>query len=413
MKTKLCIKNGYIVDPANKTESKGNLWVRDGIVIDEPKKEEQGDFTVIDAEGKWVVPGFIDLHVHFREPGFEYKEDIQSGCKAAAAGGFTTVCCMPNTKPAIDRKEIVSYIDEKAKEANAIDVFSVGAITINQEGSKLADYKEMLSVRNRAYKLTGKGIVGISEDGKTVESTDLMREAMKIAKDLDLTVFSHAEPEVEIVERDLNLAKEIGCSLHFCHISEKESIQLIREGKAKGIKVTAETAPHYFTLDESMVKGDPNKKMNPPIQQQEDVEAVFAGLKDGTLDVIATDHAPHHEDEKELEFSQAPFGVTGLETSFAISYTSLVKTGTLSPMELIYKMSTKPAEIIGLERGNLAPGKAADITILDVNHEYLIKAEDFQSKAKNSPFLDQKVFGSVVYTIKDGEIVWERKSKSK
>lgn len=407
---KLCLKNGFIVDPANKDQRHGNLWIEDGILIEKPTLEDE-DTTYIDACGKWIVPGFIDLHVHFREPGFEYKEDIKSGCQAAAKGGFTTVCCMPNTEPSIDSPSVIAAIEEKVRLANGVDVFSVGAITMGQQGEMLADYIEMQEVKTRAYALTGRAICGISEDGKSVADTALMRQAMLEAKKQSLPVFSHAEPEAEMVERDLRLAEETGCKLHFCHISEKESLAHIRRAKAGGIAVTAETAPHYFTLEEAMVQGDSFKKMNPPLKQKADVEAVIEALKDGTLDIIATDHAPHHEEEKKRPFPEAPFGVIGLETSFAVSYTRLVKTGILTPLQLIDKMSTRPAEIIGIDRGSLSVGKVADITIVDVEEAYTIGEEPFVSKAKNSPFLGMKVFGRIDYTVKDGKVLWERRGK--
>ncbi len=274
----------------------------------------------------------------------------------------------------------------------------VGAVTKGQEGTELADYEAMMSICTDSALLPGKGICGISEDGKTVRDAELMLAAMKKAKDLGLTYFSHAEPEAEIVERDIALAEASGCRLHFCHISEKRSVELIREAKKRGVSVTAETAPHYFALTRDDVKNDPNKKMNPPLRGEEDREAVRQGLKDRTIDAIATDHAPHSESKK-ASVCGAPNGVVGLETSFAVSYTELVRTGILSPLELITVMSARPAEILGIDRGSLKVGKAADLAIIDVEKEYVIDPGTFASKGKNTPFKGRKVYGRPVYTI--------------
>ena len=409
---KLFISNGLIVDPANHLHAKGDLMIEDG-VISEIILRDDGSVPAgksadlfLDAEGMWVVPGLIDLHVHFREPGFEYKEDVESGCRSAACGGFTTVRCMPNTKPAADSGDVIGYIDSRAKAANGVQVLCIGAATKGQDGKILADYEEMLNVQTKSQELIGKGICAVSEDGKTVGDEDLMLAAMKQSRKLDLPFFSHAEPESEIVKRDLRLAEKSGCRLHFCHISEKGSLELIRHAKKNGADVTAETAPHYFSLCSEDVKGDPCKKMNPPLGSQEDRRAVIEALQDGTLDAIATDHAPHHESEKSLPYREAPNGVTGLETSFAAGYTNLVKTGLLSPLELIDKMSRKPAEILGLDRGSIVAGKAADLAVIDVRKEYEITAGSFQSKGGNSPFLGQRLFGRIAYTIVGGKILW-------
>ncbi|MDD2189985.1 MAG: dihydroorotase [Eubacteriales bacterium] len=404
---KLFIGNGLIVDPLRSYVASGSLMIEDGIITEVlfDGEEKEADF-LIDARGKWIVPGLIDLHVHLREPGFEYKEDIDSGCAAAAKGGYTTICCMPNTSPVIDTPDTVSDIDKRAREGNGVQLLCIGAITKDQAGNEMADYKGMVSAQTVFTGMTGRGICGISEDGKTVMDEKVMIEAMNEAKKLRLTVFSHAEPEADIVRRDLKLVEQTGCRLHFCHISKKESIELIREAKKSGLPVTAETAPHYFTLDDSLVNGDPNKKMNPPLRTKEDVKAVAEALKDGTIDIIATDHAPHHERDKKLPFEDAANGVTGLDTSFQVSYTMLVKTGILTPIELIYKMSTKPAEILGIDRGSLLAGKAADIAVIDVEKQYEINPSDFLSKGKNSAFIGMNVFGETEYTIINGNIVW-------
>lgn len=422
---KLCIKNGLLVNPKTQLMAVGSLWIQqDKIICLEmdrecfgmlpPKSDE--DTRVIDATGKLVIPGLIDLHVHLREPGMEYKEDVESGCKAAARGGFTTICCMPNTSPVIDNKKIVEYIDEKASKANGVKVLSIGAMSKGQEGVELSDIQEMVSAKTKGQKLIGKGICGISEDGKSLADVNLMIQAMKIAKQLNLPVLSHAEDakmpgssmgEALITARDIMLARGTDCPIHFCHVSASEAIELIRTAKKEGIAVTAETAPHYFVLDKEQVNGDPNKKMNPPLRNKEDVEAVKKGLADGTIDIIATDHAPHLKRDKEGDFEKAANGVVGLETSFAVSYTNLVETGTLSLMKLIETMSSRPAEIIGLDRGDLSPGKTADITVIDVENSFVVNSEDFLSKSENSPFIGLELFGKVLYTIGDGEIIWE------
>lgn len=409
----LFIGNGLIVDPKYSSPFIAGIVIKDGIIKDiildneKPDQKIFAEYDYIDADGKWIVPGLIDLHVHLREPGFEYKEDIESGCAAAARGGFATICCMPNTSPVIDSPEVVRMIDKKARDGNGVKVLCIGSITKKQEGNELANYEEMLSVQTISAEMMGGGICGISEDGMTVKDEAVMLAAMRKAKALGLTVYSHAEPEAAIVERDIRLANQTGCRLHFCHISQKKSIELIREAKKSGANITAETVPHYFTLDSSQVSGDTNKKMNPPLRNKEDVEAVIAGLKDGTLDIIATDHAPHHEREKNVSFDDAPNGVIGLETSFQLGYTRLVKTGILTPLELIDKMSTKPAEILGIDRGRIKVGQAADLTIIDVEKQYVINPSDFLSKGKNSPFIGMDVNGSVEYTIVGGKIVWK------
>jgi dihydroorotase len=424
---RLFISNGLIVDPENNLEAIGDLTIEDGVIREislhrNKNRKSAGNDTMenellpwdihVDARGKWIVPGFIDLHVHLREPGQEYKEDIESGCKSAAKGGFTTICCMPNTSPVIDCPYVVLTIGSKAEEGIGVQVLCIGAITKGQEGKELADYEGMIRTGTHSAKLTGSGICGISEDGKTVQDSGLMLRAMIKAKELGLTVFSHAEPEAEIVQRDLVLAEATGCRLHFCHISKKESIELIREAKMRGVPVTAETAPHYFSLTCIDGSGDPNKKMNPPLGGDEDVVAVKRALKDGTIDVIATDHAPHHEREKRLPYHEAPNGVTGLETSFSVSYTELVREGILTPLELIAKMSTKPAAVLGINRGSLWIGKPADLTIIDVEKEYEIRADTFASKGKNSPFIGKRVYGQTAYTIVGGEIIWSSDQKT-
>ena len=421
---KLCIKNGLVINPKTQMETVTDLWVEDGRISYIGALDEVYD-ECIDASGKWVVPGLIDLHVHFRSPGLEHKEDIESGARAAAKGGFTTVCCMPNTKPVIDNECVVEYIHAMARKANGVNVLPIGAITKAQEGESLADIGKMKE----------HGICALSEDGKSVMDSGLMKKALSYAKPFGLVTMSHTEDrtltggamnagenaqlfgikgipreaEEIIVARDILLAKYTGAKLHLCHISTEGSLEIIRFAKAQGIDVTAETAPHYFTLDDSILGDyDTNKKMSPPLREAKDVEAMKRALVDGTIDVIATDHAPHHYDEKNVEFEKAPFGIVGLETSFSLSYTNLVKTGLLSKMALIEKMSTKPAEIIGIEKGDLSVGKIADITIIDPEASYEITKETFVGKSKNSPFIGMEVEGEVTHTLVAGKVVYQK-----
>ncbi|MGL4345945.1 MAG: dihydroorotase [Cellulosilyticaceae bacterium] len=420
---KICIKDGLLINPKTQTQEVTDIWVEDGKVI--AIEKDRNDFAdqTIDAAGKWVVPGLIDLHVHLREPGFEHKETIASGCDAAAKGGFTTICCMPNTNPIIDNECVVEYINTMTAKANGVNVLPVGSITKGQQGESLANIGKMAE----------HGICAISEDGRTVMDASLMKKAMAYAKPFNLPIFSHTEDhtlaggsmnagenaqlfgikgigrdaEEVIVSRDIILARYTGCKLHLSHMSTKGSIELIEMGKKWGVNLTAETAPHYFILDDSIVGDyDSNKKMNPPLRTKEDVEAMKQALKSGVIDVIATDHAPHHYDEKNVEFDKAPFGIVGLETSFALSYTHLVKAGILSPLELIAKMSSKPAEIIGLDKGTIEVGKVADITIIDVDKKYSIDPSTFVSKGKNTPFGGMEVYGEVSCTLANGKIIY-------
>ena len=421
---KICIKNGLIINPKTNTEEVNDVWIEDGIISHIGNKDDIYD-ECIDATGKWVVPGLIDLHVHFRSPGFEHKEDLESGQKAAAKGGFTTVCCMPNTNPVIDNECVVEYINAVAKKTDLINVLPIGAITKGQKGETLADIGKMHE----------HGICALSEDGKTVMDSGLMKKGMAYGKAFGLTVMSHTEDttltggamnagenaqlfgisgipreaEEIIVARDILLSKYTGCKLHLCHMSTEGSTDIIRFAKAQGVNVTAETAPHYFTLDDSILGDyDTNKKMSPPLRTKKDVEAMKKAIVDGTIDIIATDHAPHHYDEKNVEFQKAPFGIVGLETSFSLSYTNLVKSGLISKMRLIEMMSSKPAEIIGIDKGDISEGKAADITIIDPNAKYTITKETFAGKSKNSPFIGMEVEGEVVCTIANGKAAYQK-----
>ena len=376
----------------------------------------------IDCAGLTIFPGLIDMHVHLREPGFEKKENIESGSRAAVKGGFTQVCCMPNTKPVTDNKVVVSYIKNRAREVGLCKVNPIGAITEGQEGKNLAAIGAMKAA----------GAVAVSEDGKSVVATNLMANAMMYAADFGLKCLCHCEDsalvdggvvnegyystltglkgsiraaEDIIIAREICLAESLSLPVHICHVSTYSGVQLIREAKARGVQVTAETCPHYFTLtDEVIASFDTNTKVNPPIREEKDRLAIIEGLKDGTLDCIVTDHAPHHFDDKNVEYALAAFGISGLETSFALSYTQLVRGGALSLPELAAKMSANPARILSLEGGAIAVGQPADLTVVDLNEKWTIDPKDFVSKGKNTPFAGREVYGKVKYTIVDGEV---------
>lgn len=420
----ILIKNGRIIDPKEGLDGKFDVFIQDNRIKQIGKNINAKADMIIDAKDKWVVPGLIDIHVHLRDPGYEHKETIETGSMAAAKGGFTTICCMPNTNPVIDNENTVQYINEKAKEVGIVNILPIGAITKDQEGKELADIKKMVEA----------GICAVSEDGKTVMDSGLLKEAMTYTKELNIPMLSHCEDislakgfmnegensvlfgikgtgndaEDIITARDIILAKYTGVKLHLCHVSTALSLDIIRFAKSMGLEITAETAPHYFALTDDRLKGkDTNAKMNPPLRTYKDKEAVIKALKDNTLDVIATDHAPHHEEEKNVDFELAPFGIVGLETSFAVSYTELVEGGILTPLELIEKMSTNPAKVLGIDKGSLGKGKVADVTIIDPNKEYRINANEFRSKSRNTPFNKKKVKGAIEYTIVNGKIVYK------
>ncbi len=384
---------------------------------------------VLDCAGLTALAGLIDIHVHLREPGFEKKENIESGARAAVKGGFTQICCMPNTSPVIDNKVVVTYIKAREKEVNLCKIHPIGAITKGQEGQELAAIGGMKHA----------GAVALSEDGKSVPSTKIMSLAMQYASDFGLKCLCHCEDkelvdggvvnegyystltglkgsiraaEDIIIAREICLAESLDIPVHICHVSTYSGIQLIREAKARGVRVTAETCPHYFTLtDEAIKEFDTNTKVNPPLRAEKDRLAVIEGLKDGTLDCIVTDHAPHHADDKNVEYNLAAFGISGLETSFALSYTALVKSGELTLPQLAEKMSAAPAEILSLKGGKIEVGAPADLTFADLNEEWTIDPDEFVSKGKNTPFTGVKVYGRVKYTVVDGEIKYEEKRK--
>lgn len=421
----ILIKNGMVIDPDTKTESVRDLLIDHGKIQKVDADIKDKDASVIDARGCYVMPGFIDLHVHLRDPGLTHKETVESGAEAAAHGGFTTVLAMPNTKPVADDKLNIRYVHNKAKMNAPIHVLQVGAVTKGQLGEKLADIEGMVA----------EGAPAISEDGKSVMDAGLYREAMKIAAKCNIPVLAHCEDihmvqggvvnadettaamglkgitnavEDVIVARDIFLAKETGAQLHLCHCSTKDSVEMVKQAKEHGLPVTAEVCPHHFVLtSDDIVAGDTNYKMNPPLRRREDVEALKQGLKDDIMDVIATDHAPHSSEEKAASMEKAPFGIVGLETAAALTITELVRPGILTPMQMAEKMSYNPAKVIHLDKGSLAEGKPADVVIIDPDAEYTIDVSEFVSKGKNTPFNGRKVYGKIMATICDGQVVYK------
>lgn len=424
------IRNGQILDPRTGRDEVGDIWIRGDRIIDAsrenpPLGREEADL-VIDAEGCWVMPGLIDLHVHLRDPGFTYKETLETGGKAAVKGGITTVCAMPNTNPPIDDGDKVKAVHDRAKVESPARVIQLGAVTKEQGGKSLADIRGMAKA----------GCHAISEDGKSVVDAGLYRQAMKLAKEEGLSVFAHCE-EIRLVEdgvmnagararelglrgitnsvedvivaRDILLAKETGVKLHLCHCSTKDSVAMVEAAKKAGLAVTAEVCPHHLILTaEEIPEDDGNYKMNPPLRDREDVEALRRGLAEGILDAVATDHAPHAGKEKDCSMKEAAFGVVGLETSLPLIHTELVKTGILGRMEMVERMSTAPARILGLsDRGSLTAGCLADITIFDPRAEGKIQKETFVSKGTNTPFAGRSVQGQVKKTLVGGKVVYE------
>ncbi len=423
---KTIIKNGYVINPAQNFEGKADILINDDVIERVAENIEDADAKIIDAEGRIVAPGLVDLHVHFREPGYEYKEDILTGSQAAAKGGVTTVLCMPNTNPPVDNAALVEFVLNRGKKAGLINVLTTGCVTKGQKGSELTEMAE----------LKASGASAFSDDGRPVSSSAIMRRALQYANMIDMPVMDHCE-DLELVEggsmndgymatylglkgipksaestavaRDIVLAEELDASLHICHISTKGSIEAVRGAKKRGAKITAETAPHYFSLTDDACDGfNTNAKMNPPLRDDEDLNAIIEALKDGTIDAIATDHAPHHRDEKEIEFDQSANGIVGLETSLSVGVTYLVKTGKLTMMELIEKMSTNPAKIIRCGRGTLNEGAPADIVIFDENEKYTVDVADFASKGKNTPYNGAELYGRVYTTITGGKVVYSK-----
>ncbi len=389
-------------------------------------KNIKGDFDeVIQADGLTALPAFIDMHTHLREPGFEYKEDIASGSLSAVAGGFSTVCCMPNTKPVTDNRYIVKYIVDRAKEVDLAKVYPIGAITVGLKGETMAEMGSMKEA----------GAIAMSDDGQPVTTAQMMRLALEYAKDYDLLLCSHCEEKSLINEgvvnegenatkaglkgipscaedimiaREIILAEMLDTKVHICHVSTASGVQLIREAKARGVKVSCETCPHYIAgTDELILDYDTNSKVNPPLRTEKDRQAILAGIADGTIDVIATDHAPHHYEDKNVDFSMAANGISGLESAFALSYTYLVESKVITLDKLVELMSKKPAKLLGLESGSLQIGGLADITLVDLDRKYKIDAKSFKSKGKNTPFDGFEVKGKVCVTVVEGKVKYK------
>lgn len=422
---KIWIQNGHILDPETGFDGVADVLIENERIAKVGKADGWEADQVINAKGSYVMPGFVDLHVHLRDPGLEYKETLETGGNAAAKGGVTTVCAMPNTKPVTDTREMIEEMNRRQKEECKVHVIQLGAVTKGQQGKELADISGMAWA----------GCHAISEDGKSVMNASLYRKGMKEAKKAGIAVFAHCEDitmveggvmnadsrseamglpgitnsvEDVIVARDILLSKETGVQLHLCHCSTADSVKLTKAAKQAGLSVTAEVCPHHFILtSDDIPEDDGNYKMNPPLRTKADVDALVQGLKDGIMDVISTDHAPHAAEEKNCSMKKAAFGIVGLETSAALTYTELVDKGILTPMQMAEKMSYNPAKILGLaDKGSISEGKVADIVIFNPDVEWTINRDEFVSKGKNTPFHGKKVKGQVQYTLVDGKIVY-------
>jgi len=422
-RTAIIIWNGQVIDPG-RFNGRADVLIQDGkIAAVGPDLKVPSGATVIEAAGNWVLPGLVDLHAHLREPGFEYKETIRSGTAAAVAGGFTSVCCMPNTNPVNDNQAVTELILDKARTEGLAHVFPIGAITKGSEGKELAEFAE----------LKGAGCVAVSDDGKPVANSMVMRRALEYARTFDLPVVDHCEcqdlseggcmneglvatemglhgipsaSEDVMVARNLFLAELTGGRIHLAHLSTAQSVRMVRDAKARGVRVTAEACPHHFLLTEEAVREfNTNAKMNPPLRTRKDVEAVKAGLKDGTIDAIATDHAPHADYEKQREFEYAPFGIVGLETALGLSLL-LVEEGILTVEQVVAALTVNPAKVFGLPKGTLAVGADADVTVVDPQAQWTVNPEKFRSKGRNTPFGGWKLKGQVVTTLVGGKVVY-------
>lgn len=421
---KKILKGARVIDPNRKVDEVRDILVVDGSIAAMEKKINISGAEVIDLTGLILTPGLIDMHVHFREPGYEYKEDIETGSRSAAAGGFTTVACMPNTRPPVDNAMMVEYVKSRALKSGLVRVLPIGCVSKGLEGKEIVEMGDMVEA----------GAVAFSDDGRPVADSSLMRKALMYASMFDRVIIDHCEDpglfeggqvnegyistllglqgipasaEEIMVARNILLARETGTRVHIAHVSTKGSVELIRRAKAEGVKVTCEATHHHLTLTEEAVVGyDTNAKMNPPLRTKEDVEALLEGLKDGTIDVIATDHAPHSIDEKDVEFDKASFGIVGLETSLGIILTHIVGKGKLDLGQAIEKMTIGPARALGIDAGSLTIGKPADITVIDPDLEWTVDKNKFFSKGRNTPFHGWKLKGKAVLTMVGGKIVY-------
>jgi dihydroorotase len=424
---RLIIKEGFIVDPINNFKGNADILIEGGKIKRIDKKIEEKADKVIQAKDKVILPGLIDLHVHLRQPGREDKETIFTGTKASAKGGITTVLAMPNTEPPIDSQENLKLLKEIIKRDAQVEVLPSATITLKREGKKLVDLKS----------LKEEGVFVFTDDGSSIDDEDLMLQAMLTAKKENVLLFLHCEDknlsgkgvvnlgvistrlglrgipkeaEYKRIERDLKLAKDTDCPIHITHISCKESVELIAQAKRKGIRVSCDTCPHYFSLTEDdLLDFDTNKKINPPLRTEEDVLVIKQALKEGIIDCIASDHAPHTEHEKEIEFENAEFGTIGLETELSVAITELIETGIIDWQKLAELFCRNPAKILGIDRGSLTLDKEANLVILDPQKYWTVKKEDFLSRSKNSAFLGKKLKGKVEYTIYKGNIIYEEK----
>lgn len=418
----ILIKNARLLNPFSGFDGITDVLIKSGVVARIGENIEAEADTVINAEGMWAAPGLIDVHCHLREPGYEYKETIETGAKSAAIGGFTTICAMPNTNPPVDSAEVVEYVLEKAKNA-VIRVLPVGAITVGMEGTELTNFAELKKA----------GVCAVSEDGKTVGNGWLMLKAMLEAAKNGLPVFCHCEDvdvspggvmndgeisdglgltgikdeaEEVIIEREIEFQKQSNAQVHICHVSTKGGVELIRKAKLEGLNVTAEVCPHHFSLtDIEVARHGTNAKMSPPLRDSDDVAALIDGLCDGAIDIIATDHAPHSREEKSAGITRAPFGIIGFETALSLAITNLVDTGRLTPLQLIEKMSANPAKLLGIEGGHVGVGMTADIVIIDPNCTYVVDTDKFESKSSNCPCGGMTLTGKVFANIAGGKIV--------
>lgn len=426
---RMLIQGGHVIDPANGLDAVCDVLVEDGKIAAVGENLCAENVQVISAAGRIVAPGFIDMHCHLRDPGLEYKEDIVSGTRAAAKGGFTGICCMPNTKPVNDNAAVTRYIIEKAEtKGSGVHVYPIGAISKNLEGKEMAEIGRMKAA----------GIVMISDDGKPVVSSNLLRLAMQYADHFGVFITSHSEDksltgdgvmnegfmstklglpgvtraaEEVMIARDIIVAETEKKHLHLCHVSTKGGVQLVREAKARGVKITCETAPHYIGATDEWCEGyDSMCRVNPPLREESDRQACIEGLCDGTIDCIATDHAPHHMDEKNVEFILAASGISGFETAFAICNTELVRSGRMSMSALVRLMSANPAKIVGLPGGTLSVGAPADLVLLDGEREIVVDANSFESRGKNTPFHGKKYTGAVCMTMVGGRVIYKEEN---